>query len=85
MVFVFFLISLDAFTNLRIGRVQQPNAKNVEDPRKLLDYCRAYQDENEAHHQGHDDAVQQHFLLVFSRNPKSGNDQHKYEQVVQGQ
>ena len=76
---------LDALAGLGHGGVDEPGAEDVEDRREVLDEGGAGQDEDQAQHQGDDDARQQHLLLVGARHPEGGEHDDEDEEVVDAQ
>ena len=66
-------------------RVDQESCEQVEHVRPGLDDHRTQQDEQEAEDQRHDNADQQHLLLVRPRDFKGAHNQGEHEQVIHRQ
>ena len=73
---------LDPLHDLLDRGVQEEGTEHEEDPDEPLNDSRTDEDEDEAHHQRHDDAIEQHLLLVLSGNAERGDDNDEHEDVI---
>jgi hypothetical protein len=62
----------------------EEQAEEPHDPVKLHQQ-RPQRDEDGPEHQGAQDAVEEHAVLVLGRDPEVSQDQHEHEDVVDGQ
>ena len=67
------------------GGVEQERTEDVEDPFEVLDERHAGEDEDGAHHEGAEDAPEQHAELVLARHGEEREDHRPDEDVVDRQ
>ena len=79
------VLVVDALPGHVDRRHDQDGREQVEHPAERLDGGRTDGDERSAHHQGDDDADEEHPVLVLRGNPERGQDEDEHEQVVDRQ
>ena len=84
-VFLVFVAPPRCLANLAERGPQQPESEDEEHPREARHQRGPEEDEHETQEQGDDNAEEQGFLLILSRNAECLENQDEHEEVVDGQ